>query len=528
MKIDTDLLSKLGPEDGWTYLKTREELIAREKADPFRFGYEPPVWKKASELLEKYREVLVMGGNRSGKTEWAAKEIIKTMYNKAGAVVWCFAETSATSIESQQPRLWKFMPPEWRNARKSQITNVSFTIKNGFSEAKFVAPNSSVCVFKNYAQDLSVIEGAELDMAWCDELVGLSLIETLRFRLLDRNGKLAVTFTPVQGYSPTVASYLNGAKALEEEDAELLPLHKEENGQKIVTGYEKVPVLQMSTRNRPILYFHTKANPWAGWSRMRKELQNETKEKILCRAYGVPTKAIAGRFPLFDERVHVIRHTDVPKGTKYHWVDPASGRNWFMLWTVHDDAGRVIVYREWPSQDEYIPSIGYAGEWALPDGSKLDGKAGPAQQDFGFGLQRYIEEIKRLEEGENIYERYMDSRFGNSKTLGRETPMTLIDEMADLGMDFLGAPADSIDEGVAMVNSLLHYNNEQPVNALNQPRLYISERCKNTIYALSTYTGKDGKTGATKDPVDCLKFVALSGASNVEGDILMARGGGAY
>jgi hypothetical protein len=106
--------------------------------------------------------------------------------------------------------------------------------------------------------------------------------------------------------------------------------------------------------------------------------------------------------------------------------------------------------------------------------------------------------------------------------------MTLIDEMADLGMDFLGAPADSIDEGVAMVNSLLHYNPEQPVNALNQPKLYISERCKNTIYALSTYTGKDGKTGATKDPVDAVKFIALSGAGNVEGDILMARGGGAY
>jgi hypothetical protein len=160
MKIDTDLLSKLGPEDGWTYLKTREELIAREKADPFRYGYEPPVWKRASELLEKHRELLVLGGNRSGKTEWAAKEIIKTMYNKAGAVVWCFAETSATSIESQQPRLWKFMPPEWRTARKSSVTSISFTIKNGFSEAKFVAPNASVCIFKNYAQDLSVIEGA--------------------------------------------------------------------------------------------------------------------------------------------------------------------------------------------------------------------------------------------------------------------------------------------------------------------------------------------------------------------------------
>ena len=528
MKIDTDLLGKLGPEEGWQYLKTREELIAREASDPFRFGYVPPLWKKASELLDKHRELLVLGGNRSGKTEWAAKEVIKLMHSKAGSVVWCFAETSATSIESQQPRLWKFMPPEWRHARKNSVTNVSFTVKNGFSEAKFVAPNGSICCFKNYAQDLSVIEGAELDMAVCDELVGLDLLDTLRFRLIDRNGRLAVTFTPVQGYSPTVASYLNGAKTIEETDAELLPKRAEKDGEQIITGYEKVPIVQMSTRNRPILYFHTRNNPWAGWSRMRKELQNETREKILCRAYGVPTKAISGRFPLFNERVHVIRHSDVPEGTRYHWVDPASGRNWFQLWSVHDSAGRCIIYREWPSVDDYIPSVGYAGEWALPDGKKMDGKAGPAQSDFGFGLERYVEEIKRVENGEKIFERYMDSRFGNAPTLAREMPTTLIDEMGELGVDFLAAPADSIDEGVAMVNSMLHYNNEQPVNALNQPKLYISERCKNTIYALATFTGADGKKGATKDPVDCLKFIALSGAGNVDGETLMSRGGGSY
>jgi len=85
MQIDADLLAKLGPERGWEYLKTREELIARENADPFRYGYVPPVWKRASELLEKHREILILGGNRSGKTEWAAREAIKVMYEKPGA-----------------------------------------------------------------------------------------------------------------------------------------------------------------------------------------------------------------------------------------------------------------------------------------------------------------------------------------------------------------------------------------------------------------------------------------------------------
>jgi phage terminase large subunit-like protein len=525
MQLDYDLLDKLGAENGWLYLKTREEMIAREASDPFRYGYIPPVWKRASELLEKHREILVMGGNRSGKTEWAAKEVIKTLYSKPGSVVWCFQTTAPNSVELQQPRIWKYMPPEWRNARKGAVTNITFSVKGGYTEGKFVTPQGSVCGFRNYAQDPSTLEGGEIDFAWCDELVPLDVLETLRFRLVDRNGKLAVTFTPVEGWSPTVADYLSGAKTITDTDAELLPL-KNDKGE--ISGYDKVPIEQINPKGRPILYFHTQSNPWAGWSRMKKELQSETKEKILCRAYGVPTKAISGRFPLFNPKVHVIRASDVPQGTRYHWVDPASGKNWAMIWTVHDTSGRIVVYREWPDQTSYIEGVGYAGEWALPDGKKLDGKPGPAQQDFGFGLERYKDEILRVEGGEEIFERWMDSRYGNARTLGKESPTTLIDEMADLGMLFTATPGDSIDEGVSMINDALSYNPEKPVDARNQPKLYISENCKNVIHCIQTYTGADGKRSANKDFVDLIRYVCLSDAINVEGDILRSHGGGSY
>ena len=525
MQIDPDLLQKLGPDQGWEYLKTREELIAREAADPFRYGYVPPVWKRASELLEKHRELLVMGGNRSGKTEWAAKEVIKTLYSKPGSTAWCFQTTAPNCIELMMPRVWKYLPPEWRNARKSQVTNITYSVKGGFTESKFVAPNGSQCIFRNYAQDPSTIEGGEIDFAWCDELVPLDVLETVRFRLVDRNGKLAVTFTPVQGWSPTVADYLNGARAVQEVDAELLPI-KDKQGK--IKAYEQVPIEQINPKGRPILYFHTKSNPWAGWDRMRRELQSETKEKILTRAYGVPTKAISGRFPLFNPKVHVIRQSDVPQGTRYHWVDPASGKNWFMLWTVFDASGRIIVYREWPSQNEYIEGVGYAGEWALPDGKLLDGRPGPGMQDFGFGLQRYRDEILRVEAGEEIYERWMDSRYGHARTLAKEAPTTLIDEMAELDMHFTATPGDSIDEGVGMINDALSYNPDKPVDARNQPRLYVTENCKNTIYALQTYTGADGKRAPTKDPIDVLRYICLSDASYLDEQSLKSRGGGAY
>ena len=525
MQLDYELLEKLGPEDGWKYLKTREELIAREASDPFRYGFVPPIWKRASDLLERHRELLVMGGNRSGKTEWAAREAIRVMYTKPGSVVWALTTTAPVSIETQQPRIWKYIPPEWKSARKSQVTNITYSVKGGFTEGRLVAPNGSQLTFRNYAQDLSTVEGSSLDYAWADELIPIDWLQTLRFRLVDRNGMMAVTFTPVQGWSPVVADYLNGATAIEEADADLLPL-RDEKGE--VKGYEKVPIEQRNAKGRPILYFHTNSNPWSGWDRMRKELQGETKEKILTRAYGVPTKAISGRFPLFNPKVHVIRHSDVPQGTRYHWVDPASGKNWAMIWTVHDTSGRIIIYREWPSQTDYIEGIGYAGEWAIPDGKRLDGAPGPAQQDFGFGLERYRDEILRVENGEEIFERWMDSRYGNARTLAKESPTTLIEEMSALGMDFTATPGDSIDEGVSMINDALSYNPDKPVDSRNQPKLYISENCKNVIHCLQTYTGADGKRSANKDFVDLVRYVTLSDAINVEGDILRSRGGGSY
>jgi phage terminase large subunit-like protein len=383
--------------------------------------------------------------------------------------------------------------------------------------------------FRNYSQDISTIEGGEIDIAWCDELVPIDFLETLRFRLLDRNGVLIVTFTPIEGYSPVVKDYLTGARTVTAVDAELLPKFKDDKGEKILTGYEQVPLIQLGRKDRPIIYFHTKDNPWAGWERMQTELRNETKEKILCRAYGVPTRSINNRFPLFNDRVHVIKHDWIPTtGTRYQFIDPCSGRNWAMIWAIFDSANRCFIYREWPCPDEYVEGVGYPGMWAEPDGKKADGRQGPAQKDFGFGLARYVEEIRNVENGEKIFERWMDSRYGNAQTLAKERPTTLIEEMSELGMDFTATPGDTIDEGVQMINSWLHYDRDKPISALNQPKLYISERCKNVIYCLKEWTGSDGAKGSSKDFPDLVRYLCLSGVNNVEGDILMARGGGSY
>jgi hypothetical protein len=100
--------------------------------------------------------------------------------------------------------------------------------------------------------------------------------------------------------------------------------------------------------------------------------------------------------------------------------------------------------------------------------------------------------------------------------------------MSDLGMDFTATPGDTIDEGVGLINDWLHYNTQKPLDALNQPKLYISENCQNLIWCMKEWTGADGNKGSSKDPVDLVRYLVLSGCNNVEGDILRPRGGGSY
>ena len=523
-----------------------EERIALEEQDPYRYGYVIPIWSTADqqfaalreEFPEGVTELLILGGNRASKSRYLARRAVQIMVENPGARVWCLQSTEASSIQNQQPYIWDYLPSEWRPAasgkmRKGVVTNITYSQKGGFTENSFVLPNGSQCWFKFYSMDVKAIEGAELNYCWADELVEPAWIEALRFRLITRNGELAVGFTPILGYTDTVAEYLAGAITLEDAPAELLTDLK---GNPL-----RVPrVQQCSKPTARVVYFHTADNPFGNYEAMKTELLKSSKDRVLMRAYGVPTKKAANMFAKFNTSVHVIPPDRVPKaGVNYHVVDPCSGRNWFMIWARFDHAGRCFVYDEWPSQVREVPGVGFPGPWAVPGGNNPDGAPGEAQRSFGFGLSHYKLEIEHLElkhgrdlglhEPVTIFERLMDSRYGNSATVARESPTTLIEECADIGLDFTAAPGDSIKEGVTMIINWLSYDDNQEISALNQPNLYISSNCKNMIFALSQYTG-DGntKSAGTKDAIDVLRYLVLSGASYVDAKDLEVKPAGSY
>jgi hypothetical protein len=122
-----------------------------------------------------------------------------------------------------------------------------------------------------------------------------------------------------------------------------------------------------------------------------------------------------------------------------------------------------------------------------------------------------------LEGEEEIFERWIDSRYGASPTTQYEGNTTLIEQLDAIGLQFLAASGKSIREGIDLINDKLYYDESTKVGEfskelarMNVPQLMVSERCPNVIFALKEWTGKDQEQGACKDFVDLLRYALLA------------------
>lgn len=538
-------------------LADRAELIRLEREDPLRYGYEPETFRKARDLLKEYTELLLLGANREGKTLFAAKYFVETLVKHPGAIGACFHSSERSSIDLQQPVIHWMLPPEWRKINKRERdVYLSYSRATGFSNFKFILPNKSLSLFFNYKQDVSVMEGYEYVIVWFDELVPLAFLEALAYRL-GRGVKLIIiiTFTPVTGYTPVVASYVGGASVLETRPAELL--------RPDVVHVKDCPpghmpyVLRGRRPNSAVLCFHNGMNPFGAYREVRKKLEGAPIGQIKIRAYGWAEKMVTSAFAKFSERVHVItrnRWLEISKGpgTRYVSCDPGGSKNWFIKWYFVTPEGWVIVYREWPELPRF-------GEWALPpadsaeaSGRALDWRPGPAQRlEAGRGLAAY-KRLILLAEGwtwneetgawdgsaaEPIARRLIDPRMGGMEVPSAEDGTSIIEIMGEEQRDSKGrvtgpvmewepAPASRVDETIQMISDEMDYDETRKVDVLNCPRWYVVEDCKQSILAYQEFTAAGTERDALKDIIDPDRyFVKADCGYRAPGAMRVRRGG---
>ena len=443
-----------------------EDRIRWATEDPLNLGFELDGWTRIREGLYNSNEVLVLGGNRSGKTTGCAKIVMEAVTKNNDGHVVCFSQNADTSVKVQQAAIWEMMPKEFRKKTKSIEGYINFSMQNGFTGSSFIFPDTRTRVdFKTYTQftnNQTILEGFEFGFkqesalnvgTWLDEYLGdATLVNTLRFRLATRNSKLLIGFTPIDGYTPFISDYLQGAETRETRKAELL-------------NNKSLPIKQYSPkRDASVVYLHSDENPFGGYERIAKDLEGRPEDEILVRAYGVPVKSMTTLLPLFNTEVNVLGKEPNRYGmsfpdisnqrefTTYMVVDPAGARNYTAIWAGVDKDG--IVYMK----------------------------------------------IKP-------YERIGDSRFFAKENENNEDLFRAFD---DYNMNFIASDGRMEEVGINALDEWFSYNPNVPIDKANRPMCYIHEDCGNLIDSLINYGSKGKADEALKDFFDVIRYLRMT------------------
>lgn len=307
--------------------------------------------------------------------------------------------------------------------------------------------------------------------------------------------------------------------------------------------FESTPrVARCADPDRAVIWFHGADNPFALPRNLLRNSVSQDRDWTRCRIYGIVSPRTRSVFTAFREAVHVVPDQAVPLlGTNYHVLDPAFARNGFMLW-ARAVGPALYVYREFPGAYP-VPELGVPGPWARVSGKKNganDGERDEGAASFGWGYARYKNLIARLEgwksagalppdapwdpeeqvrlwrdspepgdAREIVHRRLMDPRGGSATFVEREGVSTPLQEYARLGMRFEPAAGGAITAGIDKIIDALDWAPDRP------PRLYVAASCRNLIWCLLNWKNLDGEKGATKDPIDCLRYLYTSDCRDV-------------
>lgn len=431
-----DLAAPNTAQELLSFLDARAQSIRAEEWDAFRHGFEFPCWADARRLLAEKDEVFALGANGSGKTELAGKMMVEAML-KSGARVLGVTRTEELSKAFQQAAVFKYLPVEirqlaQRGLKRDHVSKINYSQADGFANKTFVLPpqkpggRGSQCWFKTvqqWVQDQDAFEGPEYDLVVIDEPVPLALLETLRYRVGKRGGKLLVLFTAKNGYDAVCAQALTGARLVKSfpldynwgrEPAGFAQTGQEHIGtvwNGLQTELLDIPELRLDeeqVKGCPVGHMPYILQPlnerqavicfWTQWNWYLPDLRamfskcvRQPKHKVRVRLFGWVEKIAGSPFPMFNPNVHVVPHERIEKMMKegaltlYNSCDPATARSYFLLWNGVDYLGRNFIVDESPRTTD--------GEWVTAEGERGDG-----QYIFaGRGVDWYKQHIRRRE-----------------------------------------------------------------------------------------------------------------------------------
>ena len=203
-QIEEKSKDKFFPREKLVEATKQIELILKS-IEANQFYFYQPLPNLLSFHESHLRERLVIGGNRSGKTHSGCWEAL------------------AFALDVER---FKKLPPKKGGKRIGWIVSISNEVQRDIIQEKFkllVPPNSfskivkrdtardfwDIIYFKNgneihfktAEQKRRKFQGASIDWAWIDEEIPEDIFHEIKMRLVDRDGYLWLTLTPLEGYT---------------------------------------------------------------------------------------------------------------------------------------------------------------------------------------------------------------------------------------------------------------------------------------------------------------------------------------
>ena len=265
----------------------------------------------------------VFGGNRSGKTECGA---VETVYmargnhpyreNRKNTFGWVVSLSTQVQRDVAQAKVLHYLNPAWI-ADITMLSGKKDSPEYGVIDqimVKNVFGGISVIGFKSCDQGREKFQGSSLDYVWFDEEPPKDVYEECRMRVIDKNGDIFGTMTPLKG---------------------------------LTFVYEEI---YLNPKNSPDIwceFMEWADNPFLPASEIKALTETLSEEQLETRRYG-RFKANSGLvYPEFDENVHVIEPFNVPAD----WydaisIDPGLKNPLSAHWYAVDYDGTVYVIAE--------------------------------------------------------------------------------------------------------------------------------------------------------------------------------------
>lgn len=273
----------------------------------------------------------VFGGNRSGKTECGAVECVYLARgihpyrkNKKNIEGWVVSLSSQVQRDVAQRKILYYLNPDWIVDIVMQTGRKDYP-ENGvidYIKIKNVFGGVSKIGFKNCDQGREKFQGTSLDFVWFDEEPTREIYLECKMRVMDRQGDLFGTMTPLKGLTWVYDEiYLNSKNDKE-------------------VWYE-----QMQWED----------NPYLSPQEISLIESSLSAEELESRKFGRFVGSEGLVYKEFDENVNVIEPFNVPK----EWydnisIDPGLNNPLSAHWYAVDFDGNIYVIAEHYAQGKDI------------------------------------------------------------------------------------------------------------------------------------------------------------------------------